>query len=106
MELSRRKRLWAQEGLALHPTVKPIAMVVDALLDSTDRGDAVLDLFLGSGTTLLAAERTGRRCRAVELDPLYVDTAIRRWERLSGAQARHQSGATFAEMREERGIGA
>ena len=95
-----------KKELALHPTVKPIAMVVDALLDSTDRGDAVLDPFLGSGTTLLAAERTGRCCRGVELDARYVDTAIRRWERLSGAVARHQSGATFAELRQQRGAAA
>jgi DNA modification methylase len=60
--------------LALHPTVKPVQLVMDALLDCSHRGDVVLDSFLGSGTTLLAAERTGRICRAIELDPLYVDT--------------------------------
>jgi DNA modification methylase len=88
--------------LDLHPTVKPIAMVADAVLDSTNLNDIVLDPFLGSGTTLLAAERTGRRCRAIELDPLYVDTAILRWERLTERQARHASGQTFAEVRDER----
>jgi DNA modification methylase len=70
--------------LELHPTVKPIQLVMDALLDCSKRGDIVLDCFLGSGTTLLAAERTGRICRGVELDPLYVDTAIRRWQNLTG----------------------
>ena len=60
-----------EEGnlLALHPTVKPVAMVADAILDCTARGDIVLDAFLGSGTTVIAAERTGRRCYALELDP-------------------------------------
>ena len=66
--------------LALHPTVKPVAMVADAILDCSARGDIVLDAFLGSGTTLIAAERTGRRCCGLELDPGYVDTAIRRWQ--------------------------
>jgi DNA modification methylase len=73
--------------LALHPTVKPVAMVADALLDCSARGDIVLDSFLGSGTTLIAAERTGRVCRGIELDPLYVDTAVRRWQRHTGDQA-------------------
>jgi DNA modification methylase len=84
----------SEEGnpLALHPTVKPVAMVADAILDCSARGDIVLDAFLGSGTTVIAAERTGRRCRALELDPGYVDTAIRRWQTLTGDKARH--GAT------------
>jgi DNA modification methylase len=63
----------------------------------------VLDPFLGSGTTLVAAERVGRRCRALELDPLYVDTAVRRWQALTGEAARHAaSGRAFDEMAEER----
>ena len=70
--------------LALHPCCKPVALVADALLDCSARGDLVLDAFLGSGTTLIAAERTGRICRGLELDPLYVDTAIRRWQRHTG----------------------
>ena len=80
-----------EEGnlLALHPTVKPVALVADAILDGSARGDIVLDAFLGSGTTVIAAERTGRRCNALELDPGYVDTAIRRWQTLTGDQARH-----------------
>jgi DNA modification methylase len=74
--------------LALHPTVKPVALVADALRDCSGRGEIVLDAFLGSGTTLIAAERTGRICRGLELDPLYVDTAIRRWQAATGGQAR------------------
>jgi len=73
--------------LELHPTVKPVQLVMDALLDCSNRGDIVVDSFLGSGTTLLAAERTGRICRGIELDPLYVDTAIRRWQKLTGEDA-------------------
>ena len=75
--------------LALHPTVKPVALVADAILDCSARGDVVLDAFLGSGTTLIAAERTGRRCYGLELDPAYVDTIIRRWQALTGGSARH-----------------
>ena len=73
--------------LAMHPTVKPIALVADAILDCTARGDTVLDSFLGSGTTLLAAHRVGRACRGIELDPLYVDLAIQRWQAMTGEQA-------------------
>jgi DNA modification methylase len=77
--------------LALHPTVKPVAMVADAILDASARGDIVLDAFLGIDTTVIAAERTGRRGCALELelDPGYVDTAIRRWQTLTGDKARH-----------------
>ena len=75
--------------LGLHPTVKPVRLVADAILDSTARGDIVLDAFLGSGTTVIAAERTGRRCYALEIDPLYVDTAIRRWQAYTGEAAIH-----------------
>ena len=91
-----------RSDLDLHPTVKPIAMVADAILDSTDLDDVVLDPFLGSGTTLLAAQRAGRRCYGVELDPLYVDTAIMRWERLTQQQARLTSGQSFADVKSER----
>ena len=76
----------AREGLKDHPTVKPVAMLSDALLDVTDRGDVVLDPFLGSGSTLIAAEKTGRVCRAIEIDPRYVDLAIRRWRAITGRQ--------------------
>jgi DNA modification methylase len=73
-----------REDLALHPTVKPIALVADAIRDVTRRGDLVLDLFLGSGTSLIACERCGRRFRGVELDPAYVDVAIERWSAMTG----------------------
>ncbi len=91
--------------LALHPTVKPIMLVADAMRDSTKRGDIVLDPFLGSGTSILAAERCGRRCYGIEMDPLYVDTAIGRWERLTGREALHASGRTFSQLMAERGAG-
>jgi DNA modification methylase len=75
-----------REDLALHPTVKPTGLVADAIQDVTRRGDLVLDLFLGSGTTLLAAERTGRRFRGVDIDPSYVDVAIERWSAKTGLE--------------------
>lgn len=85
--------------LALHPTVKPVALVADALLDCSARGDIVLDSFLGSGSTLMAAERIGRVCYGIEIDPQYVDVAIRRWQRDCGDEAVHQkSGKTFNEI--------
>lgn len=68
------------EQLALHPTVKPVAMIADAMRDCSERGDLVLDGFGGSGSTLIAAERTGRKGRLVEIDPVYVDRTIRRWQ--------------------------
>jgi DNA modification methylase len=93
-----------EEGnlLAMHPTVKPLALVVDAILDCSKRGDTVLDPFLGSGTTLIACERTGRVCRGIELDPLYVDTVIRRWQKYTGDGAVNAiTGRTFAEHEAE-----
>jgi DNA modification methylase len=87
--------------LALHPTPKPVALIADAILDCTARGDIVLDAFLGSGTTVIAAERTGRRCYGVELDPAYVDTTLRRWQALTGGSARHASGRTFDDLADE-----
>jgi hypothetical protein len=76
-----------------------VALVADAILDCSARGDIVLDAFLGSGTTLIAAERTGRVCHGIELDPLYVDTAIRRWQRHCGDHAVHAaSGRRFDEI--------
>ncbi len=69
----------ARDGLAMHPTVKPVAMLEDAILDVTARSEIVLDPFLGSGSTLIAAERVGRRCRGIELDPAYVDVVLQRW---------------------------
>jgi len=93
-----------EEGnlLALHPTVKPVAMVADAILDCSARGEIVLDAFLGSGTTLIAAERTGRRCYGMELDPVYADTIVRRWQKLSGGSALHGiSGRSFDDLARE-----
>lgn len=82
-----------REDLALHPTVKPTAMVADALCDVTRRGDLVLDVFLGSGTTLVAAERSGRRFRGLDIDPAYVDVAVERWAAATGKEPRLLAGA-------------
>ena len=76
-----------RQDLELHPTVKPVAMVADALCDVTRQGDLVLDIFLGSGTSLIAAERVGRVFRGLDIDPAYVDVAIERWENLTGRTA-------------------
>ncbi|RYH06262.1 DNA methyltransferase [Tropicimonas sp. IMCC6043] len=85
-----------EADLADHPTVKPTALVVDAIMDVSDRGNVVLDAFGGSGATLLAAEKTGRRARLIELEPAYVDVAIRRWQEMSGKTAVHATtGGTF-----------
>jgi DNA modification methylase len=86
------------ELLAMHPTVKPVAMLADIIKDASHRGDVVLDAFGGSGSTLLAAERTGRRAAIIEIDPLYVDGTIRRWQALTGGIARCEAtGESFAE---------
>jgi DNA modification methylase len=85
--------------LAMHPTVKPAKLVADAILDCSRRGEFVLDPFLGSGTTLMAAERVGRRCYGLEIDPRYADVIIRRWQIYTGDYAIHaSSGRTFREM--------
>lgn len=82
-----------------HPTVKPVALVAEAIRDVTKHGDIVVDGFVGSGTTLLAAERTGRRGYGIEIEPKYVDVAIRRWEKLTGKAAiLEATGETFAEV--------
>lgn len=87
---------------ALHSTVKPVKLITDALLDCSARGERVLDPFLGSGSTLIAAEKVGRICNGIELDPLYLDVAIRRWQRWSGEKARHAvSGRSFADIEAE-----
>lgn len=87
----------------MHPTVKPVALVADAILDCSARREVVLDTFLGSGTTLIAAERVGRVCRGMELDPLYVDASIRRWQRYTGDQAVHaSSGRSFDAIAEHK----
>lgn len=90
------RRQGEENLLTLHPTCKPVALVADALLDACDRGQGVLDPFLGSGTTVLAAEQTGRVAYGMDLDPKYVDVAVRRWQRKTGRQAIHAvTGETF-----------
>ena len=79
-----------RSDLELHPTVKPVAMMADAIQDVTRRGDLVLDTFLGSGASLIAAERTGRRFRGMDIDPLYVDLVVERWRLLTGGKPRLQ----------------
>jgi hypothetical protein len=109
-----RDNLWAHPGLssfgrgreadlADHPTVKPLALAIDAIKDCTKRGDIVVDAFLGSGTTILAAERTGRVCYGTEIDPAFCDVILRRWEQRTGVAAIHvASGLTFAELTKTR----
>lgn len=109
-----RANVWAYDGVngfgakkakarEMHPTVKPMAMVRDAILDCSDRGDLVLDLFSGSGTTLIAAEQSRRRGRATELNPRYVDVGVLRWQDYTGQEARLAStGQSFREVREAR----
>jgi DNA modification methylase len=91
-----------EEGnlLALHPTVKPVAMIADAILDCSAPGDIVLDNFCGVGSTILAAERVGRSCYAIEIDPLYVDAAVKRWKKQTGKQAVHGESAKGFETAE------
>ena len=102
-----RSNVWAYAGvnsinsehrddLVLHPTVKPTAMIADALRDCSNKGDIVLDPFGGSGSTLLAAEQTGRFARLIEIDPGYCDVTIRRWQSMTGKQAVNMAtGMTF-----------
>jgi DNA modification methylase len=92
-------RTGRMDDLALHPTVKPVALVADAMRDCSRRGDIILDPFIGSGTTILAAERVGRRGYGLELNPLYVDAAVRRWQAYTGRDAVLKSiGRTFNEL--------
>jgi hypothetical protein len=109
-----RTNVWDYPGVSIpvsngterkdnHPTIKPVALVADAILDASRRGDVVLDPFAGSGTTIMAAERTGRRAHVLELDPLYVDSAIRRWQEYGGEAAVHEAtGQTFGEIEKQR----
>lgn len=94
---------WARSPkskLSLHPTVKPVALVADAIRDCTNAHDIVLDPFGGAGTTLIAAERTRRRARLIEIDPTYVDVTIRRWQHLTGKVAMHaETGEPFGQTR-------
>ncbi|MEQ8397584.1 DNA methyltransferase [Thalassobaculum sp.] len=90
--------------LAMHPTVKPVALVADAIRDCSKRGDIVLDCFGGSGTTLIAAEKTGRKARLLEYDPAYCDTIVRRWERFTGKRATlAATGEAFEDVEDHRG---
>jgi DNA modification methylase len=89
--------------LSMHPTVKPVALVADAIRDCSKRGGIVLDPFLGSGTTVIAAERTGRRGRGIEIEPVYVDVAIKRWQQYTGKAATLvETGQTFEEVADAR----
>lgn len=108
-----RSNVWTYRGLnsfgndrdqlvKLHPTVKPVALIADAIRDCTKRGDIVLDTFLGSGSTLMAAEETGRIACGIDLDPIYVDVAVRRWEQATHRDAVHlETGESF-EQRADR----
>jgi DNA modification methylase len=116
-----RSNLWAypgassigsdarRKGLRDHPTVNPTALLGDALLDVTARGDIVIDPFLGSGSTLIAAQRARRRCRGVEIDPLYVDVIVRRYEVETGREvileATGETCAAFGSARARRADG-
>ena len=92
------------EELAMHPTVKPVALVADAIMDCSRRNSLVLDPFAGSGTILIAAEQTGRRARAIEIDPRYIDVAVRRWQRQTGKEATlAETGQTFQQVQQVRG---
>jgi len=109
-----RSNLWTYAGansfgvdreasLAMHPTVKPVALVADAIRDCSHRGNIVLDPFLGSGTTIIAAEKTGRHSRGLELDPVYIDVAVKRWQDYTGRDAVHvETGLSFDELAKER----
>jgi DNA modification methylase len=101
-----RSNVWSYAGansfssdrltdLAMHPTVKPVGLVADAILDCSRRGDLVLDSFGGSGTTLIACERTSRRARLIEIDPIYCDQTVRRWQKLTGRIAVNAAGIPF-----------
>jgi DNA modification methylase len=104
-----RTNVWEYEGvnsfrtgraeeLAMHPTCKPVDLVADAIKDCSRRNDLVLDPFSGSGTTLIACQKTGRRARLIEIDPIYCDVTIRRWQDYSGGIAIHaETRLSFAE---------
>ncbi|WP_249133840.1 DNA methyltransferase [Bradyrhizobium sp. AUGA SZCCT0182] len=104
-----RSNVWSYPGansfrsgrladLAAHPTVKPVALVADAIRDCSPRRGIILDPFMGSGTTILAAEKVGRRAYGIEIDPQYVDVAIRRWQDFTGRDAVLETGETYDEI--------
>jgi DNA modification methylase len=88
--------------LALHPTVKPVALIADAIRDVSSRNGIVLDCFGGSGSTLIAAHKTGRRGRVIEIDPIYVDRMIMRWQEFAKDDAVLATGQTFAQVVKDR----
>jgi len=93
----------AAQALADHPTPKSRELIEDMLLDVTERDDVVLDPFVGSGVSILAAENTGRRCAGIEIDPTYVERAIRRWEKHTGELAIHlETNLTLDELADQR----
>jgi DNA modification methylase len=92
-----------EHALAMHPTVKPVELLKDILLDTSNPHDIVIDGFLGSGSTLMAAEKVHRRCFGVEIDPKYVDVTLQRWMQYSGEEPIHiESGLTFSELTRQR----
>jgi DNA modification methylase len=92
------------DELSRHPTAKPVALVADAIRDCSKRGQIVLDPFAGSGTTLIAAEKTGRRARLIEFDPAYCDSILRRFAQVTGKEARLvATGEGFEAVTESRG---
>lgn len=96
-------RVGRTDELAMHPTVKPVALVADAIKDASHRSDLIVDPFAGSGTTIIAAETTGRRGRALEIDPKYVDVIVRRWQLLTGKEAILEgTESTFEDIRKSR----
>ena len=109
-EVRYRTNLWQYPGasgfhadrkgdLEMHPTTKPVNMIADAILDVSNRGDIVMDIFAGSGATLVACMKTGRIARLIELDPLYVDLIVRRFQAAGGGEVYlHETGATFDEV--------
>jgi DNA modification methylase len=110
-----RSNVWSYPGvntfrsgrmadLAAHPTVKPVALVADAIRDCSPRKGIILDPFMGSGTTILAAEKVGRRAFGIEIEPIYVDVAIRRWQEFTGCDAVLETGETYDEIVEQRGV--
>ncbi|MEN8129635.1 MAG: DNA methyltransferase [Pseudomonadota bacterium] len=91
------------DELRMHPTVKPVALIADAMLDASNPGDLILDAFGGSGTTIIAAEQVGRQARVIEIDPRYVDVTIRRWEQVTGGTAIHaNTGLSFDDIANQR----
>jgi DNA modification methylase len=92
-------RAGRMDELKMHPTVKPVALIADAMRDCSRRGSIILDAFAGAGTSVMAAEQIGRRAFCIEIDPVYVDVAIRRWQRFTGKDAvLETTGQTFDEI--------